>query len=274
MGERRDHRYAQPSLDDFARAIEWHLDRSLSAARQRIGGIETSANARGMLRSGNTIIETFQAAHKEFEGGVDTALGELKRAIQTTELDKDRLRKITIEALSKYRDDLKGLTGHEKMRKWAPQAFSNIDGFLAEFDETLAFKTRQFEVGFFDPGEPEVPPVTNYMHVGHVSGGAVQQGTSHSTQNVTTINIQVLPAAVAEFEKELTKASLPPNLAADIQADLETIKAQLKKPSPSNAVLKEVGHSLRSVLEGMTGGMLAPGALQAGQVLLGALGIM
>ena len=275
MGEERDHTFAEPTLEDFDAWLAWHLDKSVESARQKIGKVTSEHAARGISRSGITITRTFTVAHEEFDVGLDTALGELKRAIRITSLDKQRLREITTERLQSYAEAMKAATGADKMRTWAGNALTHIDDRLAVFDERLSFTLRQFDVGFLDAAEPEVPlSMLNSINVGHMSGGAVQQGTVQSSQSLSTINIQAAAAAVKEFEDELQKASLPSDVFGELKGDLDTVKAQLSKPAPSKAVLTEAGRSLRNVIEGATGGMLAPGALTAGAALLKALGLM
>jgi len=54
-------------------------------------------------------------------------------------------------------DQLQAIAGDYNNFCSLPGIGDYIDGRLREFDEVLKFKIRQFDVGFFDPQEPEVP---------------------------------------------------------------------------------------------------------------------
>ena len=74
-----------------------------------------------------------------------------------------------------------------------PEKFAklvDIQERLSALDEKVRFAIRQFDVGFLDPPEPEAPlTMVNSMNVGMMTGGAVQQGTIKSTQNIS-IDVQ------------------------------------------------------------------------------------
>ncbi|MGB6446410.1 MAG: hypothetical protein WBF47_14700 [Xanthobacteraceae bacterium] len=93
-------------------------------------------------------------------------------------------------------------------------------------------------------------------------------------QNVKfALQVDEAKAAVAKFEAVLSQAAIPADAQAEIAADLQTIKAQLLKPSPSLSILREVGKSARNILEGLAAGIPTPGVLAAGPALWTATGL-
>jgi len=179
-----DHIFAQPTLEDFRACLAWHLTKAAESASRRTAALTNELAAKGLARSGNRIILTFDVAHEEFLSGIDAALGELKRALVRTALDRECLRITTENKLREFVVAIKHVTRADEMRKWAGNAAREIDKRLLAFDQELGFALRQFDVGFRSPPEPEVPQVSNNLVVGHMSGGAIQQATANSSQQL------------------------------------------------------------------------------------------
>jgi hypothetical protein len=78
---------------------------------------------------------------------------------------------------------------------------------------------------------------------------------------------------LTSFESAIATAGLLAKTVEELMGDVETIRAQLQKPSPSRLIIQEAGRSLRNVVEGMTGGMLAPAVTTAAAALWSALGL-
>jgi hypothetical protein len=186
-----------------------------------------------------------------FEAGVAAVLGELKRTIHNTELNRKDLRKHAEERLLKFAVNAKGVAqvGNVEQHK--------IEYLFDACNQYLQFALRQFDVGFFDPSEPETPPIANAITIGTMTGSVIQQGSPGATQRAELqLDIKTVTAAVGALESELSKVHLDENATAALAADIATIKAQLSKPSPSIRILQEAGKSIRNVTEGIAGGLL------------------
>jgi len=106
------------------------------------------------------------------------------------------------------------------------------------------------------------------------SCSAIQQGSPGAKQTVEiTLNVESVTNALAGFASAIATAALPPKTVEELKGDIHTIRAQLQKPSPSRLIIQEAGKSLRNVVEGMTGGMLAPAVTTAAAALWSALGL-
>lgn len=151
----------------------------------------------------------------------------------------------------------------------------DVSKHLATFDNHLQFAIRQFDVGFFNPAEPEVPPVAgNSITIGNMMGSTIQQGSPGAKQQVEiNLEIQTIKNSLDAFESAIAGSSLPRPKVDELMADVHTIRAQLAKPSPSGVIVREAGKSLRNVLEGIAGGMLTPAATAAAAALWSALGL-
>jgi len=179
--------------------------------RNRVGDIGASHAQRGLGTSGVVIAAIFADVQKEFEEGIADALGELKRAIRTTKLDRHELRQAALQCLENFTIGCKAATGADRFRS-LPSMGDYIDRRLREFDEVLRFKIRQFDVGFLDPQEPEVPHVSNTINVESMIGSTIQQGSSRATQTVQfTLNIGATGAALSAFEAAIQGVDLSEN---------------------------------------------------------------
>src|SRR6476620_7696774 len=94
--------FAEPTINDFLQLIDWHISKAQDRASQAVNQVRREAAARGTLNSGGTVIFGVQAVRKEFDSGVEAVLGELKRTIQTTKLDSDKLRESAEQRLTNF----------------------------------------------------------------------------------------------------------------------------------------------------------------------------
>jgi hypothetical protein len=263
--------FARPTINDFYDLIRWHLGKASERASLGVQKVRREFSAAGALDSGRSVIYTFQAARQEFDGGVEAVLGELKRVKRSTKLDSNDLRQAAIGELTNFAMAIKAIAK-------TPEASGTMEKFVAEqgqaIDQHLQFAVRQFDIGFFNPTEPEVPPVTNNITVGSMTGSAIQQGSPNAKQTVEfKLDVHTLQKAVADFESALAGAALPKSKLDEILADTGTIRAQLAKPTPSHLIVQEAGKSLRNVIEGVAGGMLTPTVVAAAAALWSALGL-
>jgi hypothetical protein len=102
--------FAEPTINDFLDNVRWHLKKAATNAGRAVAAVQAQLAAKGALQSGRAIISIFDAVRKEFDGGIDTALGELKRTIDRTKLDRSELRQMTMQCLENFAIEMKGLT--------------------------------------------------------------------------------------------------------------------------------------------------------------------
>jgi hypothetical protein len=104
----------------------------------------------------------------------------------------------------------------------------------------------------------------NYsITIGTMNGSQIQQATTGSTQSYTqSADIDGISAFV---EKLLPSIDLLHNNHTDreqIRSDLETIRSLIKAPSPRFSMIRECLHSVKAILEGASGNLLAAQCLQ------------
>jgi hypothetical protein len=263
--------FSEPTINDYLDNLRWHLAKAATRARVAINQRKSEAAARGVLHSSRTYLTTAEEVRKEFEIGTERALGELKRVARTTKLDKNDLRQSTVQTLENFALEMKALLDVGGLGQ---RLGSAIEGDKAGFDQHLSFVSRQFDVGFFQPIEPELPQVHNAINVGSMIGSTIQQGSPAATQSVQlTLNVDLARAAIASFEKAVNEADMPSTERNEMIAEVRTINAQLSKAAPSRLIIREAGRSLRSIFEGITAGALTPPVMAVAAALWSALGL-
>jgi hypothetical protein len=264
--------YAEPTIQDFLELIDWHIREALDRATQSVNQVRGKASGHGRLNSGTTVILSVEAVRKEFDSGVEAVLGELKRVARKTKLDREDLRQNAFGRLENFITAAKAVAQTPEASSFSKE--TKLDERLAAFDQHLQFAKRQFDVGLLESAEPEAPPVTNAINIGSMTNSAIQQGSPGAKQTVGfTLNIASASTALTSFESAIGSVDLPPKTVDEVKADVETIRAQLAKTSPSRLIIQEAGKSLRNIVEGIAGGMLTPTVTAAAMALWSALGI-
>ena len=149
--------FAEPTIEDYSDRFEWLLDKHRSLTAAAVSQIEREASAKGRYQSSSTIVGIFDAVDTQLNVAVDAALGELSRAARISDLDETRLRELTHERLRAFATQMKSAAKPDKLRTLGGTN-SVIDDRLSGIDTALAFKLRQFDVGFLVPEEPEMRP--------------------------------------------------------------------------------------------------------------------
>lgn len=111
---------------------------------------------------------------------------------------------------------------------------------------------------------------TNNISIGSMHNSQVQQDTQHSNQHFDqSIQYLDLEAFLEAFAQDISKI-VDQVVAQSLRSDVETIKVQNSSPAPKKGIIKECLVSIKTVLEGAAGNVLAS-YLPAVVTLMGAL---
>lgn len=117
----------------------------------------------------------------------------------------------------------------------------------------------------FSEKEKKTASEANY-HVhyhGPVTTSQIQQGTTDSSQTIsTTIDLGGVKSLVAELRSHIAELKLTAGRQRQMLAELASIEAQLSAPEPRRGVIAECLSSVRNILEGCVGSLIASGLLQ------------
>ncbi|MBP64066.1 MAG: hypothetical protein CMJ62_21305 [Planctomycetaceae bacterium] len=98
---------------------------------------------------------------------------------------------------------------------------------------------------------------SNSINVGSMQNSQIQQDTTNSTQKLQQSDFDSdIREFLQSFIPEISKIADEPT-ARLLSADAETIARQMDSPSPKKSVIKECLSSIRNVLEGAAGSVLA-----------------
>ncbi len=110
----------------------------------------------------------------------------------------------------------------------------------------------------FTPKEKMAASNISYsINIENMTGSQLQQGTTGSIQTFTqTADLSGISAFVEKLLPAIGELSNPTDR-DQLQSDLETIRSQLKAPTPKTGMIRECLTSVRTVLEGTTGNLAA-----------------
>lgn len=101
----------------------------------------------------------------------------------------------------------------------------------------------------------------NQISIGTMQNSQLQQDAQHSNQHSNqhfdqSTSLIDLPAFLEAFSKDIAKVTDQPTAEA-LRVDVETIRLQSQSPSPKKGIIKECLGSIKTVLEGAAGNVLA-----------------
>lgn len=98
---------------------------------------------------------------------------------------------------------------------------------------------------------------TNSISIGSMSNSQLQQDAQQSSQHLDqSIQHMDLNSFLEAFAQDIAKIT-DPTVAQGLRADVETIKLQNNTPAPKKGIIKECLGSIKTVLEGAAGNVLA-----------------
>lgn len=104
------------------------------------------------------------------------------------------------------------------------------------------------------------PPPSNVINVGAMHASTIQQGTDQTSAVIDYKSNEVeMRDLLKQIRCSLHDLELSAAARTQLEADAQTIEAQLLSPHPKPTVVRECLHSIRNILEGMTGSLVASG---------------
>lgn len=117
------------------------------------------------------------------------------------------------------------------------------DGILGE-DFLFTSKERAMA-----QGTPQI--VTNFY--GTVNNPQLQQGNDIAQQIHNATDISSLKTLLEEIDKELPNLPLTADQKAEVDADIQTINAQIESPKPKDGIVRASLQSIKAIFEGAAG---------------------
>ena len=150
-----------------------------------------------------------------------------------------------------------------------------VEGKTIGFVGITHYGIKEYENAMQHPEEQTTyfPPF-NVLYVEHMEHSQIQQGTIQSSQIVNISNdvkhdIEIF---IDILNKRLEELGLEKRDETEIKADISTIEAQINSSRPKTSILKESLSSIKRILEGAAGSIVAHGLLQYIPTILDKLG--
>lgn len=150
-----------------------------------------------------------------------------------------------------------------------------IKGVILEWSTELEGEGVIGEDMTFSDEEKERAVNKEYtINVENMENSQIQQGTDRSTQemNISEGDLADLEQFVQEFRELIEESDINDDVERELRADLAAIESQVDSPNPKPGIVKESLTSLRSVLEGVGGSLLASGVAEQIPALLISIG--
>ena len=117
----------------------------------------------------------------------------------------------------------------------------------------------KIEKEFYKSSLERQTPVVNIANIKHMESSQIQQGTIDSTQQGTfeITNQKQLLEFIELLKDKLPDLEISDDDKPEIEADIATIEAQMKSSRPKDGIIKESLSSIKRVLEGASGVVIA-----------------
>ncbi|EJS78024.1 hypothetical protein ICY_00776 [Bacillus cereus BAG2X1-3] len=113
-------------------------------------------------------------------------------------------------------------------------------------------------------------PITTIIH-GNATGLQIQSQTSNSSQTIQqdNLDIQKVDELLHNIKEHMSQINLSNEQKETINANVETIERQKQLSSPNSTIIKEGFSTIRNILEGVTGSIVASGLIHHLGLFLG-----
>jgi hypothetical protein len=119
---------------------------------------------------------------------------------------------------------------------------------------------RQVEEALTEPDQSTAYfPAVNIINVNNMIGSQIQQCTNNSTQTAALSNLDMDKAigVIEEITKNISNLNINNADKNELSAEIATIRAQMLSIRPKDFIIKESLKTIRNILEGLTGSILA-----------------
>lgn len=96
-------------------------------------------------------------------------------------------------------------------------------------------------------------------YIGNMHQSQLQQDTRDSTQSMTVNELDTAKvlSVLEEIKKAIADLDLPRDTKDELDAEIATAETQAKSPKPKHKIIRESLHTVRNILEGTTGSLIA-----------------
>lgn len=100
-------------------------------------------------------------------------------------------------------------------------------------------------------------------YIGSMTQSQLQQDSRDSSQSmiINELDTAKVLSVIDEIKKAVADLNLPRETRDELDAEIATAETQAKSPKPKHRIIRESLHTVRNILEGTTGSLIASGLL-------------
>lgn len=123
---------------------------------------------------------------------------------------------------------------------------------------------KEVEAARKNPEKPTDHFPVNIIHVGQMIGSQIAQASPGAAQmNIVAVDERrAIEEDLALLKEGIHQLQLPPEQESDLEAEMETIEAQMKSSKPKKEIVKAAYASIKGILQSAAGGVAAQIAIQ------------
>jgi hypothetical protein len=260
--------------DAFDRRVLRHVETASEQLAEAERQVMAEYAARGLLRSGPRLKRQAQVRNEHLADLAQWCLSEVLNLPGNTSMHWNEHSHSIRGSLTGFMSASRGSVS-SAAAPFGPAVVQAIDAILDKADANALAELDEFGAGVWRPrGPSRETAVTNNINVTNSTVGSIQQaGNNAHQQSANTLDIGSVQQALDAFDMAVADAELGEQARAAIRAEVETIRPQLSKPTPSGVIVRESMKTLRNVVEGLAAGALTPtfiALLHAAAPLIGA----
>lgn len=193
------------------------------------------------------------AQYHEIIAALEAASGE---SLEMFEIPAERMKPQIISARRGGYGGRPGSATYSKDKYCDPSFFSSQTDGLWRYLQSLNAQPSA-------PINRYTPPATgSHIHIEHMHGSSIQQGSPGATANITFQNNDArLIELLATIRRALDQLQLNVSATKELTAEVQTIQAQIASPRPKTSVITECLRSARTILESAATKAIASGLI-------------
>jgi chaperonin cofactor prefoldin len=253
----------------FEDRLARNLRQRLEAAASNFKRVDAQMAASGRGRSGARLLELLRVLEEQIVADVDWCLREVQRLPGDSAIHRQiwpvLLREHTKTHLEQLLHTSRLLepmgADHESIRR-------AVDEKIQKIRDRVEGDFKDFEANLWEPRERTMTTSSTKNTInnfGDVYG--IQQQAGASAAQTAQMDVGQIAAAVSELEKRLKAIEADGDLRAEIEAELETIRREIKRSHPNFGVVRAAAAGLRSLALNIAGNLLTPEVQQLLRVL-------
>jgi hypothetical protein len=258
----------QTPFDAFQQSITRRLHEMVDEFREAIAKLDSDIMLSNAQTNSRSVLSKLKLADDHLKRATDLVLGQGQRLASQSSSTTGRLWRSEIAerarpVLQQHADALFACD----WRAWQEvRDFLNsqIPQAREQAHKRIAAEIDEFTAGVWFARAPAphggANITTNSVNInGNVSGSIIQQAGEGAQQSASTgLDPALIADALDRLGEAILNAGLSQSLRGEVEAEMETIRAQLRKPEPNRDILKIAGNAIGGLCTGVAGNMLTP----------------